>query len=281
MRLNFTVFSSLALVSTSTVAWSQSVAGLVEGEKPTPFVDSFRSALWQEDVSSNLLYHNEGGGTRRLAFGASAASGNEYFVFQADVTGFFGLAVRSSQASAQPFYAYRAGPTKLANHWYSPSNSSWNLGIENQHALQVDSNRDLRVLQGVVHADGFHLNSSRVLYSQFASWDFLPNGYLGGFSVRLDLPQGAEIVQFQASIQSSGGTASAAILKVPDQWTSQPIVILGSVSATSNSTPSTLIGNGLVDNQNFSYHILVDHQPSVAPVTLVRTVRVQYRINEL
>ncbi len=164
------------------------------------FQDPFRSALWVEDVGTNTLYHNEGGGSRRFAFGNSIAGGNNYFVFQANHAGFFGMAVRSPQATAQPYYAYNAGSSGVANHWYTPSNSSWNVGVDNDHALQIDANRDLRVIQGEVHADGYQLNADRYLFAMYTPWDFVQNPYLGGFVARLDLPQGAEIVQFQASI---------------------------------------------------------------------------------
>lgn len=247
-------------------------------DRPQSVQDPFRSALWQEDVGANLLYHNEGSGLRKFGFGTSSVSGNNYFVFQANHSGFFGMMVRSPQATAQPYYSYSAG-SGIANHWYTPSTSSWNLGVDNEHALQVDSNRDLRVIQGGVYADGYRLNSDRYLFVRFAAWDFIPNPYLGGLVTRLDLPQGAEIIQFQASIETTGGMAMVQIVRSPDAWTVPGVIqVLGSVASNTPSTPTTAsIASGVVDNQNYTYHLVIS-QPAG---TLVRSVRVQYRMDEL
>ncbi len=265
--------------------WGVLAAGLCGGvvsaqevAHAQPVRDAYRSALWVENVGTNTLYHDEGGGSRRFAFGASATGGN-YFLFQANHAGFFGMAVQSPQATAQPYYAYRAGSSGIANHWYTPGNSSWNVGVDNDHALQIDANRDLRVIQGEVHADGYQLNADRYLFVRYVSWDFVQNPYLGGFVARLDLPQGAEIVQFQASVVTTGDTAAAQIIRSPDGWTVPgAIQVLCGVSANTNSTPSTTaVSNGVVDNFGYAYHIVVS-QPSG---TLVRSVRVQYKVGEL
>jgi hypothetical protein len=258
-------------------SWA-ATAGAQVSDHARPVTDPFRSALWQEDVGANLLYHNDGGGTRKFAFGTSSVSGNNYFVFQANHSGFFGMLVRSPQATAQPFYAYGAGSSGIANHWYTASNSSWNLAVDNEHSLQVDSNRDLHVIQGEVHADGYQLNSDRYLFARFAPWDFVSNPYLGGFVTRLDLPQGAEIVQFQATIESSGGTAIVELVRTPNGSLPAAIQLMGGVAASTTSTQQdTIIANPVVDNQNYAYHLLVS-QPAG---TLVRTVRVQYKVGEL
>lgn len=222
-----------------------------------------RSANWVEHAGNNYLYHNEGGGLRKVMINtASPHDGNTYFTVNANVTGsgqFLGMAIRSPRTGDYPFYAYGSGADQ-AMHWYDSNNGSWVLNIEGVNVFRAFSTKKTE-FWGPVTAASYSLNSAR---SEFVSSSILDSFVIlttGEALSRVHLRNGSEIYQFQARIHDVNSSANLEVELVRIGLNIAGFEMIASVSSSGSSGTadyfdSTITaGKGTVDNSNYLYYI--------------------------
>lgn len=244
-----------------------------------------RSANWVENAGSNFLYHNEGGGLRKVMINtASPYDGNTYFTVNANVAGtnqFVGMAMASSNSTAFPFYAYAAGSDK-ALHWFNPNADAWFLSINSTNVLKVSPASGAE-FYGDVSADAYYLNTPRSEFIMSSRLDGGPILTSGEQLHRVHIRDGSEIVQFQARIQDLNPSANLQIFLMRTDFSAATLTTIASVSSSGSGTTfdystSTITGGtGVVDNSQYLYYVYY------APVanTEFMSARTQIFANEL
>lgn len=235
-----------------------------------------RSVNWYENVGANVLYHNDGGGTRKFAFNTSTPRPNDYFTLYADAAGWFGMSIGTYQTGAKPYFEYFTGGSKSAVHWYDSANSSWNLAIDNGSVLRVDSNHDLNVLDGSVRADAFELNAPR--------YDWVWYSALSGGNV-IQIPNGSIITSiYLVGVDNGAGSITANLYYQDFADLSGSLHLMGSVSSSGSDPSSRSFATGMiaspnVANSNRAY--IIDAYGTGAGTQSPIGVRVEYQRNQL
>lgn len=273
------------------VAFGQS-SGVAHG---TIFGDiTPRGNAWTEDVPNNLLYHNDGGGTRRFILNGNAATGvggSSYLTVVGNVSsGFVNATVMSPFSTALTGYVYKSG-SGSAQHFYSAGNSSWHLLVDGEPALSVDADRDLNVTGGVdsafVLADEYLLRSPRIELAWVTQYDVYASVSSGGRLYRIDLPNGSSVISAELIATDNNTIINFAVQLVAvnslGSFVPTPIVSLvtSGYSSAKRSFVSTAVTGGLVNTDLYSYYLLVSPEVDSFPNLLLHTFRVKCQANEL
>lgn len=298
--------ASLIAAITATFVLCISALGQQAFDEKTIFGDigGLRGSSWYEDVSNNVLYHNDGGGTRRFVLNGNAAGigGSSYLTVIGNVSsGFVNATVMSPYSTATPGFVYRAGSTNSAQHFYSPSTSSWHLVIDGTNSLRVNADRDLIVPNGgvlaeFIHAEAYFLDQPR----EESIWvtDLSLRGGDGANSLlyEIRLPHGAEVTRIDLRcvdnifIDLAAGLYFMSFAEPPassDGQINYSNLVTGVTSSGSSSAvrnfASTSVTNGVINNSERSYFIRLFANDGLAIGSRFsfRGIRVTYTTSKL
>lgn len=281
---HFAISAAVLILSTAAQAQHATYDKTIFGDL------GMRGSTWTENTMQNFLYHNDGGGTRKFILNANStlAGTNSYLTVNANTDGFFGMAVHSPYDTAIPYYGYVLNSNAnghICNHSYNPNNSSWTLAMEGDVVLRVDANRDLLMPLGGVVADFYDLNGPRSEFAMITRFDPAIGSGSGDVWRRVELPDGSEISQFQATIVDFSRTDNLTVRLVRYTHTATygvedviaQVTSTGSGGGNTYSTTSISSGAAIVDNALFAYYIHFVQKPN----TDFGSARTQVRVSEL
>lgn len=256
-----------------------------------------RSANWVEDAGLNRLYHNEGGGLRKVMINTTTPhDGNTYFTVSANVTEsnrFVGLGINSPNTTAYPFISYRSGPNPTypgAIHWFDPNNGgSWVLHVNGSTVLRATSDGNIRFL-GETKAQAYTLETARTEFVAVNRYDGGVNFSNGEALHSLNLPHGSQIAAFSARVvDQSSSNVTVSLVRFDHNAATYTVVASvtssgSSGSPTTYSTTSINLSINIVDNENFRYHVYYQPTPPDQfgnPTSEFRSAKAEVLVSEL